>query len=577
MHPKLTRLSGVVGLIAMVVLMIAQASAMPPSPELLERDAAAKKAGLPSMIPSTSAMHAKGIDTPDDFFLRAQTDKNGRVTSAAATGPFRVLAICVDFSDHVAQTNASYFDSLLFGTATGTVHSYYSEISYTQLDMITVNLPSALGWQRAPQTYAYYVNSNYGMGAYPQNAQKLVEFAADAVDGVVDFNDYDNDNDGYVDVLVVTHSGTGAELSGSVNDIWSHKWAITPRTMNDGAKVYTYTVQPEFWVVSGDMTPGVYAHELGHGFGLPDLYDTDQNPDFVSNGIGKWGIMAYGSWNGVRGSSPAHPCAWSRIQMGFTSPVNVTSNVTQQAIASVESGGSVYRLWTAGASSAQYYLVENRQRTGYDAALPSDGLLIWHIDDAKTTNEDEWWPGVTSSHHLLVALEQADGSYQLEHATNQGDAADPFPGTTSNTNFASATSPSSDSYTGSGTLVAVSNISASGATMHADLIVGIAAGVDDPIPVLPLEYELAQNYPNPFNPGTSIQFSVSRAEHARVELFNVLGQHVKTLLDETVAAGSHSVDWNGTDESGHNAATGVYFYRLTVGGEVQTKKMMLLR
>jgi len=184
---------------------------------------------------------------------------------------------------------------------------------------------------------------------------------------------------------------------------------------------------------------------------------------------------------------------------------------------------------------------------------------------------------VTSSHHLLVALEQADGSYQLEHANNLGDASDPFPGNTSNANFSAATSPSSNAYTGAGTLVAVSNISASGATMHADLIVGIAAGVDDPFPVLPLEYELAQNYPNPFNPGTTIQFSVSRAEHARVEVFNVLGQHVKNLLDETVDAGSHTVDWNGTDESGHIAATGVYFYRLTVGDEVQTKKMMLLR
>jgi len=281
--------------------------------------------------------------------------------------------------------------------------------------------------------------------------------------------------------------------------------------------------------------------------------------------------------NGSYGSSPAHPCAWSRIQMGFASPVNVTSNLTHQAIASVESGGSIYRLWTAGLSSAQYYLVENRQRTGYDAGLPSDGLLIWHIDDAKTDNDEEWWPGVTSTHHFLVALEQADGLYQIDHATSQGDAADPFPGTTANTSFSSGTSPSSNSYSGSGTLVAVANISNSAATMYADLIVGIAAGVDVDFPELPIEFELAQNYPNPFNPGTSIQFSLSRAEHAQIELYNVLGQHVKTLLDGVIEAGSHTVEWDGTDRDGQNTASGIYFYRLTVGNQEQTKKMLLIR
>jgi len=240
------------------VIMIGSALAMPPAPELLERHAAARSAGLPGVIPTTGSMHALGIDTPDDFFLRPTMDKNGRVQTAAATGPYRILAICVDFSDHVAQTNVSFFDTLLFGSTSGTVRSYYDEVSYSQLDLVTVNMPSALGWKRAPQTYAYYVDGQYGMyGVYPHNARKLVEDAADAVDAVVDFNDYDNDNDGYVDVLIVIHSGTGAELSGSTDDIWSHKWSITPRTMDDGAMVYTYTMQPEFWSSPGDMTPGV--------------------------------------------------------------------------------------------------------------------------------------------------------------------------------------------------------------------------------------------------------------------------------------------------------------------------------
>jgi len=575
----LTRSVGTVLIAAILGLLTAAAAqAAPPHPDLLEKARAAKKATGVSIIPSTRAMHDLGIDTPDDFFLRRTVDKSGRQQTSAATGPWKALALLVDFSDHVRQANATFFNTLIFGNVPGTVWDYFDEVSYAQLDLITVNLPSTVGWARAPQTYAYYVDGQYGMyGDYPHNAQKLVEDLADAVDGAIDFSEYDNDNDGYVDVLIVVHAGTGAELSGNANDIWSHKWGITPRLMNDGVFISNYTIQPEFWVVSGDMTPGVYAHELSHGFGLPDLYDTDSDPEFVSNGIGRWCIMSFGSWNGVRGSSPAHPCAWSRIQMGFASSVNVTSNRTQQAIDAVESGGSIFRLWSAGAASSEYFLVENRQRTGYDTDLPSSGLLIWHIDNAKANNEEEWYPGVPGAQHFLVALEQADGSFQLEHATSMGDASDPFPGSTANTTFGGISTPSSGSYTLGATTVVVDNISASSPTMHADLLVGIAANVDDEEENLPSVFALEQNYPNPFNPATIIKFSTSLADYARLEIFNTLGQHVTTLFDGPVSAGSHSVTWDATDANGRPAASGTYFYKLELEDQEQAKKMLLVR
>ena len=74
------------------------------------------------------------------------------------------------------------------------------------------------------QVRRYYTNSAYGTGSYPRNCQKLVEEAVDLVDAVVDFSDYDNDSDGYVDGLMIVHSGRGAELTASPHDIWSHKW-----------------------------------------------------------------------------------------------------------------------------------------------------------------------------------------------------------------------------------------------------------------------------------------------------------------------------------------------------------------
>ncbi len=96
-------------------------------------------------------------------------------------------------------------------------------------------------------------------------------------------------------------------------------------------------------------------------------------------------------------------------------------------------------------------------------------------------------------------------------------------------------------------------------------------------PPLPTAFELAQNYPNPFNAGTRIDYSIPEASRVAIVVYNILGQQVKTLIDRDQPAGTHSVLWNGTDGAGDKVATGVYFYRLTVGNRVSSRKMMLLK
>jgi len=94
---------------------------------------------------------------------------------------------------------------------------------------------------------------------------------------------------------------------------------------------------------------------------------------------------------------------------------------------------------------------------------------------------------------------------------------------------------------------------------------------------LPLRYELDQNMPNPFNPNTVIVFAVPRPTEVRVEVFNVLGQKVKTLANEFSKAGYKRVEWDGTDDKGNSVASGVYLYRMTAGDFSETKKMLLLK
>jgi hypothetical protein len=88
----------------------------------------------------------------------------------------------------------------------------------------------------------------------------------------------------------------------------------------------------------------------------------------------------------------------------------------------------------------------------------------------------------------------------------------------------------------------------------------------------PDSYELMQNYPNPFNPVTRIDFSLNRTTEVTLEIFNVLGQHVETLVDGRREVGRYTVSWDG-----RRAASGVYFYRLTAGEYVTTRKMLLLK
>lgn len=93
----------------------------------------------------------------------------------------------------------------------------------------------------------------------------------------------------------------------------------------------------------------------------------------------------------------------------------------------------------------------------------------------------------------------------------------------------------------------------------------------------PENFELLQNYPNPFNPSTQITYNLKSAADVQLTVYNSLGQKVKTLVNENVAAGAHTVEWNGTNMAGENVVSGIYFYTLKANDKSNTMKMILLR
>jgi immune inhibitor A len=380
------------------------------------------------------------------------TIRNAAADRAPLRGAVRVIVILVDFSDKKMSASKAHFEELFFSQgkmATGSVRDYYKEVSNGLVDI----QGEVVGPYRLPKKLSEYANGASGMGSSLPNARTMARDAAKAADPAVNFATYDNDGNGFVDAFVVVHAGSGAEQTGKAGDIWSHKWVLDGGAYaTDTTQIFGYLTIPE------DGKVGVCAHELGHLlFGWPDLYDTDGS----SEGIGSWCLMAAGSWNGS-GDRPAHPSAWCKVGQEWVTVANQTANAAA-TIGDVKDSHTVHRLWRNGESSQEYFLVENRQKDRFDDKLPSGGLLIWHIDEAIATNTDE--------NHPKVALEQADGKRHLEGRNNQGDAGDCYPGSSGNRSFDGKSTPSSNSYAGSSTCVAVSDISEPGPTMTARLSV----------------------------------------------------------------------------------------------------------
>ncbi|MBI5476960.1 MAG: M6 family metalloprotease domain-containing protein [Ignavibacteriales bacterium] len=434
---------------------------IPPHPRVEEK---IKKGNikLPYQLAYKQEALQRGINSG---FQRIRNKKDD-VSKIINGSSYHALALLVQFNDKKGVSRSSYFDSLLFESSGKTLRNYYKEISYGQLDIITINLPSSTNWISLNENYSYYVDGQNGFGSYPKNSQKLVEDAVMLGDSLVDYSKYDNDGDGFVDALFIIHAGTGAEFTGDINDIWSHQWSTYSPVQLDGVNIFTYTIQPEYWQYPNDMTCGVFAHEFGHmGFNLPDLYDYGQD----SKGLGRWSLMASGSWNGSLGDSPSHPDAWSRIKMGFSQSKLIENNIMNHIIQPVEDDPTILKLIPSGGNGYEYYLLENRKKKGFDASLRGEGLLIYHVDETQLGNSNQWYPGRVSNGNYLVALEQADGKYELDKNINAGDAGDPFPGLANNTLFNSSSIPNSLDYLFNSTKLAVSNIRYSDGTITANI------------------------------------------------------------------------------------------------------------
>ena len=400
--------------------------------------------------------------------------------ATAVTGNFRIPAILVRPSNVDIPFPTASYQQTLFGTVPPNGKPYTVTSFYRQLSNGFITLGgTALGWYQAPQTNTYYEDGCNGIGVFnlcPHGGFRLGELflsalaAADAAG--TDWGQFDNDgpdglansgdDDGYVDFVAFVHPNVDGACQRGIRSphIWSHRFFLsgittahqpystrTPAHNGGVIRVEDYIVGSGVGgsnaCTAGQIMPiGTFAHETGHAFGLPDLYDTDG----ASAGIGFWGLMGAGNYSSP--DSPSRMEAWSLSQLGWIEVQPLPPG--QTVIPPITQSHTAYIAPITSSSRDEYLLLENRQRLESDTALLNPifnigpGLLVWHIDNdqivARGLGADN---RVNTGPIHGVELVQADGFGQLDRASggNFGDGGDPFPGFASKTRFSAQTTP----------------------------------------------------------------------------------------------------------------------------------------
>lgn len=306
----------------------------------------------------------------------------------------RGLVILAAFSDRdfrAANTLDAFKDMFdgddySFNGATGSARQYFEDQSFGAYKPVF----DVVGPVTVSHNQSYYgENDRSGSDKHPD--EMIIE-ACQIVDTAfnVDFSIYDNNHDGFVDFVYVIYAGRGEADGGGGNTIWPHtSWIYSSygKTVYlDGKRLDTYACSPELQSGSGYLTRdgiGSFCHEFSHVLGLSDHYAT--NYSSVKQ-TGAWDLMCSGSYNNDS-NTPAGYTAYERFFMGWITPTVLNSAVTIDSMKPFNSSGEAYIITETGESNlvgndpdpVLFYMLENRQKRGWDGYVPGHGLLITRV------------------------------------------------------------------------------------------------------------------------------------------------------------------------------------------------------
>lgn len=415
-----------------------------------------------------------------DYMLSLWKVRDSKVKSldkSATTGTVRILVIMMQFPNrHFVKTRQqidNMFNQVNYSAenAIGSVHDYYTEASYGQLNLVA----DVVGPYTCDHNSNYYGRS--GQGTASQGSEFATEALRKAVADSADFSRYDSDGNGEVDCVHIIFAGYGRESGAGDTVIWSHKWAASDRVGNNNKYAQTYSCSPELQGRSGTSIShiGVACHEIGHVLGAPDFYDTDYESNGQFTGMGSWDIMAGGSWGGTHGQSgnaPPHHNPYTKAYIYHWVNPTVLSGYDTVTVQPMHLDSTAfYRINTATAN--EYYLIANRQKFGFDTACPGHGLMFYHVHSDLRAGSSNI--NITHPQKLYPVCATAPARIPVDSASygNINSNECPYPGQGNRTEFTDFTTPASWSWAGQNSNMPIRQITENNSNHTVTFIYGI--------------------------------------------------------------------------------------------------------
>ena len=395
----------------------------------------------------------QALSNEEIFVRRMASPKRAAMDAYPLNIAPRGLVILVNFADVAFETEKAEMDSMLTGknytrnysytyrnkkyniTSQGSARQYFEDASFGQYNPVF----DVVGPVTVSKEMSYYGQNNaYGSDKY---AERMIEEACKLADTEcnVDFSQYDNDEDGYVDFVFVIYAGYGEADGGASNTIWPHAWnlftAAGRKCEVDGKVVDLYACGNELDFYSEKHTGiGTFCHEFSHVLGLPDYYLTTNNPITQQRLTpGNWSLMGHGNYLND-GNTPPNFSVYDKYFLGWVTPEVLYKN---QELTIPADGENYYMMTrnekhvTAGAYRTDtVYYIENRQLEGWDAYLPGHGMLIWQVIFDEKDWHDNCPNDFVPRYRLISAL-----STSSPYTTNKAKPEVPFPGSKNITKY----------------------------------------------------------------------------------------------------------------------------------------------
>lgn len=340
----------------------------------------------------------------------------------------------VDFSDEPGQfTQQSFYDLFFGNNPTGNFADYFKENSYGKLrytgDVVALNSnqvttnSNTISYVRLPNPKSFYANGNGGVivNDFPRNAAGVYLHTIQALDNAgFNFAPY-ADADGILHNAIIIFAGRSGSESSNLNDLNAQHYSIKYATsggykVKDGTLLKNFSLCPEREAI-GQARIGLCTHEQGHALGLPDLYDHT----YKKSALAYMDLMAAGTFGGHAGKRPFHLSAFSKMKLGWLTPTTPAAGQLLVSLPPVETQPVALKL-APYEGSPEYFLVENRQKLGFDDLFEQRGLcygaIISHINESTysqylLTNRVNTDPSLDGPSTPSVSIVEQDGDSAL--------------------------------------------------------------------------------------------------------------------------------------------------------------------